>query len=121
MQIYTGIDIVENKRIKQAINKLGEKFLNRVFTKNELEYCLTKANSIPCLAARFAAKEAAIKAFYQAFKEKLSLKQIEILGKSGHPAEILLHLPKDKKRAFNITLSLAHENNYSTAIVILYL
>ncbi len=121
MQIYVGTDIAENERIKKAVERLGNRFLNRVYTQKELEYCLNKKTYVQCLAARFAAKEAAIKVYYQAFRKTLRLQQIEILGKTGEPAEILLHLPKKPEKPFNITLSLAHEKSYSIATVIIYL
>lgn len=91
MKIYIGTDIVENKRIKEAYEKHGEKFLERVYTEREIEYCFRKKEFLPCLSARFAAKEATIKAYYQAFKKTLTFKQIEILGYKNQPAEILLH------------------------------
>lgn len=117
MQIYTGIDILENERIKKAIEKFGDRFLKRIYTENEIKYC---KNSIPCFSARFAAKEACIKAYYQAFKKILYFNQIEIIGKQGQPAEILLHLKENPSKAYKISLSIAHENKFSTAIVIIY-
>ncbi|WP_457626581.1 holo-ACP synthase [Persephonella sp.] len=124
MQIYTGIDIVENIRIKKALRKHGDRFLKRVFTENEISYCFEKADSISCLAARFAAKEAFIKAFSQAFGINLSLKSIEIKGFQGKHAEILLH-PSDKRvesllKRIKYTFSISHEKNYSVASVIIY-
>ena len=122
--IYTGIDIVENKRIEEAIQKFGNSFLNRVFTEKELLYCKSKKEIIPCLSARFAAKEACIKAFSSAFGVNLSLKQIEILGFTGKNAEILLHHDIEKINipinAYNLRVSISHEKNYSVASVILF-
>jgi len=124
MRIFTGIDIVENGRIKKAVEKHGEKFLNRIFRKDELEYCGNRAEKIPCLAARFAVKEAFIKAFFQATGITLSYREVEIKGNTGRPAEILLH-PRDEKtrEAINrikYTFSLSHEKNYSVAIVVIH-
>ncbi len=121
MKIYVGTDIVENQRIEKAIQKFGNKFLKRIYTQKEIDYCLSQKNSIGCFSARFAAKEACIKAYYQAFKEILHFNQIEILGKRGKPAEILLHLEKLPASPFKITVSLAHEIKFSTATVIIYL
>ncbi len=124
MEIYTGIDIVENIRIKKAVDSLGNRFLNRIFTAKEIEYCKKKKTYYECLAARFAAKEACIKAFYQAFSMKLFFSQIEILGKEGEPAEIFLHLNENQKKKikkpFKSTLSISHEKTFSTAVVIIY-
>ncbi|SNZ08432.1 holo-[acyl-carrier protein] synthase [Persephonella hydrogeniphila] len=125
MQIYTGIDIVENNRIKKAVEKHGDRFLKRVFTEDEIDYCSKKADSIPCLAARFAVKEAFIKAFSQAFGINLPLKSIEIKGFHRKHAEILLHPPDAKTRSYltrmKYTFSLSHEKNYSVASVIIYI
>ena len=63
MQIKTGIDIIEVNRIKEAIQDLDEKFLKRVYTNYEIEYCNSKNNmKYQHFAARFAAKEAVFKA-----------------------------------------------------------
>ncbi len=125
MKIYTGIDIVDNRRIKRAIDKSGKKFLSKVFTEREISYCSSKKNLHGCFAARFAVKEAFIKASFQAFGQAPYLNEIEILGKEGKPAEILLHSPKiqeiHSKTPFNITFSLSHEREFSVAVVIIYL
>jgi len=121
VDIFTGIDIVENKRIEEAVKKYKEKFLKRVFTDKELKYCLSKKESIPCLSARFACKEATIKAFYQAFGVILPLKSIEVVGKQDEPAEILLHLSQPLSKPYKIKASLSHEKNYSVACVLLIL
>lgn len=121
MEIFTGIDIVENKRIERAINKLGNKFLNRIYTERELDYCFSQKEKIPCLSARFACKEAVIKAFFQAFKKVLYFKNIEVLGKRGYPATILLHIDENPLKPYDISISIAHEKNYSVAVAILTL
>ena len=93
MQIKTGIDIIEVKRIKESIEKLGEKFLNRVFTPKEIQYCNSKNNQkYQHYAARFAAKEAVFKAISDILKDKyaISWKDIEITNTSqGKPKENL--------------------------------
>ena len=119
MEIYIGTDIVENMRIQQAYEKHKERFLIRIYTQKEIDYCFNKKEFIPCLSARFAAKEATIKAYYQAFKKILTFKQIEILGHKNQPAEILLHSTENPCN-FKIKLSLSHEKNYSIATVIIY-
>lgn len=114
-----GIDIVENKRVGLLYHKYGDKFLKKVFTENEKRYCLTQKNPIPCLAARWAAKEAVIKAFYQYFGKKLFINQIEIIGSKGKPAQVVI-LSNEKELLINkkrkIIISIAHEKNYSVAI-----
>lgn len=114
-----GIDIVENSRIAQAYNKFGENFLKKIYTPIEREYCFSQKYPIPCLAARWAAKEAVIKAFFQCFNIRLNFKQIEIRGFKGYPPKVII-LGKEKelleKIGKKIIVSLAHEKNYSVAI-----
>ncbi|MDQ6912570.1 MAG: holo-ACP synthase, partial [Verrucomicrobiota bacterium] len=58
-----GVDIVENARIQHSLDRFGERFLHRVFTEGEIAYCRSMKFPARHLAARFAAKEAASKAF----------------------------------------------------------
>lgn len=109
--INVGTDIEEVERI----GRLESTVLERIFTKSELDYCLTKKNSAQHLAARFAAKEAVFKAL--PFDE-VSLKKIEITkDKSGKP-QVLLHDDRAKDIMFKISLS--HTDKYATAFVIAY-
>ena len=63
MQIKSGIDIIEVERIKSSIDEIGDNFLDRVYTENEIQYCESKKkNKYQSYAARFAVKEAAFKA-----------------------------------------------------------
>ena len=65
MEIKTGIDIIEVKRIQEAIERQGEKFLKKVYTVQEIEYCdNTGKMRYQHYAARFAAKEAIFKAIF---------------------------------------------------------
>lgn len=114
-----GIDIVENTRIGESIEKFGDRFLKRIYTEREREYCFSQKNPLPCLASRWAVKEAVIKAFYQTFGVVLKFKQIEVLGKKGLPARVII-LGKEanllKENGKTIVISLAHERNYSVAV-----
>ena len=62
MIVGTGIDIAEVPRIRQSIERFGQRFLQRIYTPGEMRYCDSKANRMERYAARFAAKEAAMKA-----------------------------------------------------------
>lgn len=119
MKIYTGIDIVSNLRIKTAYERFGEKFLNKVYTDREVQYCMKKRDFIGCLAARFAGKEAFIKAFYKCYHFKPSFKEIEVYGSEGQPANIMLHLQTFDLSVCKIDISISHERDYSSAFVIL--
>ncbi len=57
-----GIDVVEVDRIERLYRKYGDKFLKKVYTEEEISYCMNKANRFECLAGRFSAKEAVVKA-----------------------------------------------------------
>ena len=70
MQIKSGIDIIEVERIKSSIDEIGDNFLDRVYTENEIQYCESKKkNKYQSYAARFAVKEAAFKAISTFIKD----------------------------------------------------
>ena len=74
MKISCGVDIIEIERIKDSIEELGEKFLNRVYTQNEIRYCESKKKQkYQHYAARFAAKEATFKAVSKLIDDKYSV------------------------------------------------
>jgi len=112
-----GVDIVRNSRIEEAISRFGERFLRRVYTQREIEYCNSQKGSIPCLAARWACKEAVLKAFYIEFGVLLRLKEIEVLGNTGEPAQVIIHREGvgDILGNRRVLVSLSHERDYSVA------
>ncbi len=116
-----GVDIVQNRRIEEAIDRFGEKFLRRVFTEKELEYCTSQRNKVPCLAARWACKEAVLKAFYQEFGVLLRFKEIEVLGNSGQPARVLIRREgiEEVLKGREILVSISHERDYSVAVALI--
>lgn len=117
MQIRTGIDIIEVGRIEDAIEKQGEKFLNRIYTKTEIEYCSNKGKmTYQHFAARFAAKEA----IFKAISDKVDLQKgdiwnkIEIINKeNGKPVANLEKLHIDNIKSMD--LSISHIKEYATA------
>lgn len=113
MIIGTGVDITEVRRLKQAIERWGSEFLNRVFTKGELENAKTRGSLHQHLAGRFAAKEAIFKAMGDA---KLTWKDVEILNdKVGKPHCKVL---KSRKKNVDVHISISHVKNYATAFAI---
>ena len=118
MQIKTGIDIIEVSRIKKAIENSNEKFLKKVFTEKEIEYCNSKkTNKSEYFAARFAAKEACLKAISDLLENKFDItwKEIEIENaKSGKP---VIKLHKNLKEIESIDVSLSHIKDYAIASV----
>ena len=88
MKVTCGIDIIEIDRIKESIENVGDRFLDRVFTKKEIEYCESrKAQKYQHYAGRFAAKEA----FFKARKTGIdqSLKNVEVLYDDNNAPYIL--------------------------------
>jgi holo-[acyl-carrier protein] synthase len=83
MIVGTGIDIVEVHRISAAVSRFGERFLNRVFTANEIRYCRSKQNAMERFAARFAAKEAGFKAIGTGWRHGVTWKDVEVGREPG--------------------------------------
>lgn len=123
MKIKCGTDIVEIERIKDSIEKLGEKFLNKVYTEEEIKYCESKGKQkYQHYAARFAVKEAAFKAVSELLDDKYSLcwKDYETKNdENGRPSINILGL--DTKQIENIDVSISHCKQYAVAnVVVLY-
>ena len=123
MILGAGVDIVEIDRIRKAAGKWKDKFLTRVFTDNELKYASGKKFSYQHLAARFAAKEAVLKAFGDASINSMEWRNIEIVNnKDGKPFVRLTGEARktlDKMGAGEIIVSLSHTKNYAVANAIL--
>ena len=119
MDVMVGNDIIEVNRIKESIESLGEKFLNRVYTEKEIKYCEnTKEMKYQHYAARFAAKEAIFKAISPLLKDKfdISWRNIEILNnEQGRPYASIL---KDNMKKVNIDISLSHIREYAIATAV---
>ncbi len=114
-----GVDIIETQRIEEAVERFGQRFLNRIFTEGELNYCLPKATKFQCLAARFAAKEAFMKAMGDAITG-ISFKDIEVVNKPNGRPTIKLHghaLEHIGNR--KVMLSLSHVRCCSVAVVLI--
>ncbi|MEI7959202.1 MAG: holo-ACP synthase [Verrucomicrobiota bacterium] len=121
--IGIGIDLVENERIAGSITRLGDRFLERVFTEGEIGYCKKMRHPAPHYAVRFAAKEAVAKAFGCGIGEQLSWLDIEVTrSDAGVPALVLHGRGRELATARGveqILLSLSHTEHYSTANVLL--
>ena len=118
-----GIDIIEISRIKEAILKNGNVFLEKVYTKNEINYCEAhKAAKYQHYAARFAAKEAVAKFFGTGFNGKFDFKDIEIKNnEQGKPEVTLLNgaLTLFNELGYKkISISISHSKEYATSMVI---
>jgi holo-[acyl-carrier protein] synthase len=115
-----GIDIVEVKRIKNLMDKWGDRFLHRVFTSGEIAYCENKYSPEQSFAARFAAKEAILKAIGTGLSQGISWTSMEVVNdKNGSPRVKLGKRIKDKIGNKRILISLAHTKEYAIAQAIL--
>lgn len=117
MKISCGTDIIETERIKNAIERNGERFLHTVFTESEVEYCeARKAQKYQHYAARFAVKEATFKALSDYIKDNFSWTDFEVLKmESGKPK---IHLKYDIDTLIDIDVSISHCKEYATANVV---
>lgn len=114
-----GTDIIEIVRIDRAILRHGSKFLDRLFTKNEQDYCLRYKKASRHFAGRFAAKEAIAKALGTGFRENISWLDIEI-GHDPFGKPIAKLSPALLERFGNpsILLSISHSHEYATAVAL---
>ena len=123
MQISCGTDIIEIERIKESIESLGENFLNKIYTKNEISYCESKKKmTYQHYAARFAAKEAIFKAISKILEDKYSItwKDVEIINdENGRPEVVFLN--KEYQEIQDIDISISHCKEFAISNVIIIL
>src|SRR5262250_1257382 len=105
MIVGTGIDIAEVPRVAAALERFGERFLRRVFTDGEIRYCDSKANRVERYAARFAAKEAAMKALGTGWSHGVRWSDLEVLRQPGGRPTVAFH---GKAAEFAAKLGVAH-------------
>jgi len=123
MIVGTGIDIAEVPRIRQAITRFGDRFLKRIYTADEMRYCDSKANRVERYAARFAAKEAAMKALGTGWSRGVRWRDCEVVRLPGGRPTICFHGKAGEIAAKlgvkNAALSLSHTAEQAIAQVIL--
>ena len=111
-----GTDIVEVSRIKKLIKKYGLKFLNRIFSNEEMQYCEKMANPAIHYAGRFSAKEAIIKAISTDKEKKLSYNNISISNRrTGKP-----FVDCDRIDSSKIDVSISHTKEHAIAFAIYF-
>lgn len=117
--IGIGVDICEVERFDRLKN--NKRFLNRIFTDNEIEYCKRKKNNAQCFAARFCAKEAFVKAIGTGFGKGVHYKEIEVIkDKAGKPTLSITGETKKTMLSKNgsiVHLSISHEKISAVAFV----
>src|SRR5271154_6658857 len=123
MIVGTGIDIAEVPRIAASIARFGDRFIRRIFTEGEIRYCDAKANRVERYAARFAAKEAAMKAIGTGWSHGVAWRDVEVCRQPGGRPTLAFHGKAAevaaKLGAVHIALSLSHTEEYAIAQVIL--
>ncbi len=122
MLIGLGIDIINIKRVKKIIDRWGEKYLKRVFTEREINYCLSQPYPEQHFAVRFSAKEAVFKALGTG-RRNINWREIEIINDSlGKPQVFFRDKAENMTRERYIKkvhISLSHEEEYAVAQVVI--
>jgi holo-[acyl-carrier protein] synthase len=119
MILGVGNDIVEVARIKAILSRHPQRFLDRVFTPHEQDYCLKRKDPALHLAARFAAKEAIVKALGTGFSQGLSWLDIEIRNDAkGKPVASFSPFAKELFGDLLLHISMSHCHQYATAVAI---
>jgi holo-[acyl-carrier protein] synthase len=122
MIIGIGIDVIQNDRLRQSVERFGDRFLNRIYTEDEIAYCNKSARPEIHYAVRFAAKEAAFKALGTGWASGVTWKDVELVRlPSGKPelhlyGEALAHATSAGAKRFHV--SLTHDQLVSCAVVI---
>lgn len=116
--LTTGVDIIEIDRIQRVLERWGDRFLRRIYTVEEASYCRGRAQN---LAARFAAKEAAMKALGTGLRG-VGWRDIEVVrNEAGAPSLVLHGRARVRAEALGVrelALSLSHSRNYAVAFVV---
>jgi holo-[acyl-carrier protein] synthase len=123
MIVGTGIDVAEVPRIRRSIERFGDRFLQRIFTAGERRYCDSKANRVERYAARFAAKEAAMKALGTGWNHGVRWVDCEVVRMPGGRPTITFHGRAGefavRMGVKNAALSLTHTSEHAIAQLIL--
>ncbi len=123
MIVGTGVDLAEVPRIRASIERFGARFVDRIFTPAEIAYVERKANRFERYAARFAAKEAGMKAIGTGWKRGVTWKDFEVANLPSGKPTLRLHgvagAIAAKLGVRNISLSLTHTAELGMAHVIL--
>ena len=118
-----GIDVIQNERIRESIQRFGDRFLNRIYTEGEMEYCRKCAQPEIHYAARFAAKEAAFKALGTGWAAGVRWRDVEVVRLPSGKPELHLHGEALSRAtaagASRFHVSLTHDQLVSCAVVVL--
>ena len=122
MIVGIGLDILETARLERALER-SPGLLSRVFTEQERHHCDGRADRVQALAARFAAKEACLKALGTGWARGLAFQQVEVVREAGEKPQLVLHgRAADRARELAVTrlhVSLTHQPGLAAAVVVL--
>ena len=123
MILGIGIDLVDLERLRGVIARHGERFVDRILTEAERAFCGAHVDQAPHVGARFAAKEAAVKALGTGVAEGISWRDIEIVRAENGAPSVRLHGPArraaDRRGVKGIYVSLTHDRGTAAAVVVL--
>lgn len=123
MIVGTGVDLAEVPRIRASVERFGERFINRIFTPAEIAYVERKANKYERYAARFAAKEAGMKAIGTGWRRGVTWQDFEVTNlRSGKPTLRFHGVAAqfaERLKVRNVSLSITHTSEVAMAHVIL--
>ena len=114
-----GIDLVAIPRMRQVMERWQERFLKRIFTDDEIAYCRARRDPVPHFAARFAAKEAGLKALGTGLSLGVSWRELEVRRQRGGPPVLILRGRSREialaRGADRMLLALSHDGDYAIA------
>jgi holo-[acyl-carrier protein] synthase len=123
MIVGIGVDIVEIPRLRRTLERFGDRFTERVFTSEELQYCEARVDPVPHYAARFAAKEALFKALGTGWAKGITWQSVSVRRIAANAPHLALTGEAEKLSnalgAKSVHLSLSHSDNSAIALVIL--
>ncbi len=118
-----GIDATDIPRMRRTFDQYGERFLNRVFTPEEIAYCVRRRDPVPHLAGRFAAKEAGMKALGTGHSHGVLWKDVEVVRLPGGPPQLRFHGAAARRAAalggIRTLLTITHSESLALAEVML--
>src|SRR5437016_6754063 len=118
-----GFDATDIPRVREVFERYGDRFLHRVFTDGEIAYCTRHRDPVPSLAARFAAKEAAMKALGTGHSRGVLWKDIEVARAPGGPPQLTFHRGAAARFAYlganSSLLTITHSETLAIAQVML--
>jgi holo-[acyl-carrier protein] synthase len=118
-----GVDLAQIPRMRRVVERWDERFLRRVFTEEEIAYCRARRDPVPHLAARFAAKEAVLKALGTGLRMGVNWREIEVRRARGQAPTVVLsgrcRALAEARGADRVLISLTHDGDYALAQVLL--